>query len=550
MNDPLTRDRRWSGLDIGHPRDVAATACVVIACVLACIAAVLATPAAYHPGTPLWREMPIAFHIAIATAVAAFALARSGDIRLICAVSGALIAVLPVVVLCPVGILHDSSRNLLIAEETLAGRPTGMYHDAYPGFWFLIGLLRHLGGGNAWDVLRWYPLWVTAIYSILLYLLGTEVFAAFGYDTEARKHGVAATILIALVIGSMIWMRNNLAPETFGFSIGIFLTFLTLRAAIRWEWLALMGVAVVSLVVSHPLSPILIFPGMLAALAIRSSTFREVAVRTLNKSIWVLLPAAVLYLGWIMFQSSWIIDHARGIVVDALESEKHVSGLNRFIPGTEQILFENLAFLLTLFIALAPLGLVALTTPLRKLVVPWGLFMAPILVGSVGGRFFSRPLLFLLVPLGLAIGASLTLRGKWISRVALTFLVLAALLGALRTGYVESIDRPTASEIDAYTYAFTSSNSVYRPALNLHYDLDGHRIPSGDPLLGGGRAYNPARASEHDLRIVSAQTLAYSAWEKGRAPSDVAQDARFEAAGLVYSNGESFVFSRSTPEHR
>lgn len=516
---------------------------------------VLLAPAAYSPGTPVYRHMPFPYPVALAVAAGATFLARRPRLRLFAASVTALVVALPLVVLLPHGHLHDSNRNLLFGLETLAGRRTGMYHDAFPGYWSLVGLLQHLTGASPWLFLRGYTVGVTLAYALLAALAARGVLRDLGLPAERREPAIGVSVLFLLALGPFVWVRNNVAPETYGFALSFVLLYLAVESAKDFVVSGLFVLVASALIVSHPLSPVLVAPGLLAASGWRAATLRS-AVRAGARAIAKPLYAAVgiLYVTWILYASPWIVPHTRGILAEAFDGEKEVTGLTRVLPGSEGIVLLNAAFLAVLALAVLLAVFGARRGPVVRFVTLWFVFMGPILAITVGGKFFSRPLLFLLVPTSLLVAHGFTrlehgdvarpgARPRLGAAATAVALVAVALVGVTRAGYVESVDRPTSDEIGAYAYAYRASPLVYRSSLGVHFDGDGTRLVAGDPLQGGGRAYDPARADCFPYRILTRHALAYGAMQ-GRNEWPLAPARAAEEEGdvsILYANADALV---------
>jgi len=513
-----------------------------IALLLTVVTAVTSSVPRYEPGVPLWFQMPPAYFAAYANALVAAFVATRPRTRVLAAMTAGFLTVIPVVLLLPYGHLHDTNRNLLIAIQTLAGTPSGMYRDAYPGFWTFVGFAHYLSGLAPWIFIRLYPLASVAAYAALGYLVLREAMRRTRSSSPVIGVATGISLIVLLAVAPLVWMRTNLAPESYGLAMGMLLVYLAMRRRDGTIFAVAFFAAAAALTVSHPLSPLLVLPALLAVLGMESGAIVG-GVKNALKAFPLQIGGTVLamWIAWITYRSDWIFNHARGIVVDALEKDKEVTGVTRLLEGTEWVLLANVTFLALLALALAPFVLRAWKSDLGRFAILWGVFMGPLLVGTAGGKFFSRPILVLFVPLAAVVGwsyAALDWRRTW--KVAAIFLlVLAGIAGSLRNGYVESYDRPTGAEVQAFEYIYAQDEVAYRSSLGIHFTAANAPLDAKGLLQGGGRALAPDQAQFYSLRLVTAQAVTYAALE-GAAPSTIT-GLVCDDASVVFDNGGAIV---------
>ncbi|MEA3202050.1 MAG: hypothetical protein QOE90_3478 [Thermoplasmata archaeon] len=505
-----------------------------------------AGPLPFSPGLPVYAAMPVAYFASLAILVTATFVARRPSLRVAGTLASIVAATLPVCLLLPYGKFHDSPNNLLASIVTIHGGTTLLYQGGFPGFWILTGYLFDASGLDPWVFSRLFPLGVMVVY------VGTfELLIAGLFREESRDAGwgraEAAGALLLLVVGQLIWMRNNLAPETIGFALSMVLVYLLVRRRDSLWFLAMFAITALALIASHPLSPLLVLPGVLVALVEYPRSQKKGIVARLFQAPFenVLLIFLILYLAWILYESGWIVGHAVGLVSEALTSEREVTGITRVIPGSEWVGIAKAVFFVGMAAWLAlPLIKLRRDRFLRTSLL-WIALMGPIFVAALGGRFFSRPLLFVLVPISLAaawlVGRTL-LRPSNLAWLSLGFALLVV-VGTVSTGYVESYDRVTTSELQAYSYAYANERSVYTPALRLPFKADGSPLPHGDETVGPARGYNTTLATLYTIHIVTPQSLAYAALEQGTPwPVNATRIAEAEPlSGVIYANHDSLV---------
>lgn len=506
-------------------------------------------PAPLEPGVPVNASLPLVHYAALALLLLAFLFPASPLERTLAACAAVLAVALPTALLLPFGKFHDSDRNLVTSLAVIDGRGTEVYGGAYPGFWTFAGLLARATDADPWAFVRLFPLLVTLLYLALAVLLARGL-ARGGDGPEGAWTG--AVVAGLLVLGPLVWIRNNLAPEALGFALGL----LVLYAAARERGTAsliVFAVAALAVVVSHPLSPLLLLPGVLVLVLFpwrRGAAAPSAPARSAwsPQGAYLLGVFAFLYVAWLSFQGAKIVGRILIVVREALAADETTAvSQGSILPGTLTPVLVGLAAMGLLGLACAWLAWRGRRDRMVILSFAWVAAMVPALIAAAGGRFLTRPLLFLLVPFAILFAWGLA-RAEGRPRAALAaVLVVALCAGTWAGGYLESYDRTSATEVAAYAFAYARADpaDVYQPKLTVHFDAEGRPF-EGLPLAPTGtRAYDPARAAAAPVRIATEQSLAYAALQKlAPWPADVralAEGAEADAS-LVYVNGDAAVF--------
>ena len=178
-----------------------------------------------------------------------------------------------------------------------------------------------------------------------------------------------------------------------------------------------MLVAMTALVLAHPVTPILVLPGVFSAIAL---------VRR-NGSTATLITAAlivVLASGWLIYQADWVLTSGLRLLEEILAQERRLpfGSLGSFNAAEDAAYLQYVAANRTLYIAVFVVLVVSMLLVWRektaRISAIWiGLLMPSIVAALGAGNFADRGLLFALVPAAVIFGQAQTVLDSWSGRL-------------------------------------------------------------------------------------------------------------------------------------
>ncbi|MEU7699508.1 glycosyltransferase [Streptomyces sp. NPDC039028] len=449
-----------------------------------------------------------------------------------------------------------------------------VYND-WPGFFQLHALfLRTTGLDSSVGYAAWTPPFANALLLAPLLLLYRSV-------TRDRRLVWGAV----WIFYSCSWVgQDYFAPQSFAFLLFmtvVALLFRQLRSSAlprpdprrREGWppglLVAVVVIVAAIVVSHPLTPLM----LISAMALLS-----LPRRSRRLALPVLIAAVVLTAVWdATVARSYISVNISSLVESLTEPDKNVSSglaaLGDAAPG--QILLSWVDRGLSAAVALLAVAGLLVRRWTRRTGLPL-LAAAPLpllAVNAYGGEMLFRAYLFAL-PAAAFLAAALLLPSgdRRVGRTLAVYPVLLAMFGALVFGYYgkEALNQYTLKEVAAARYVIEHAPpgstivtlTADVPDLDLDYEkhrrvqlayqeTDDRRLLVRDPLEGvEGFVYGATE--ERPAYVVLSRAQDMNLYVTGALPADVPE--RLEAAlsdapgfTRVYDNGDAIVYRYVTP---
>lgn len=410
---------------------------------------------------------------------------------------------------CPYTVMHDSIVNTLLFPTSSGVQQP--YSISYNGFSGLVFWVEGMGAIDPWQMARFFPVGMIVIY---LLSIGMIVVSWRGIIlSSARSSGLFAFFFF--VLSGPFYLRINASPQTIGFAAFLVaLGLLPLAARSIPMKLALL-VAFATMIISHPLTPLLAIPGI-ATVAMSSNDFSK---EQLKKAAGLISLFLISYATWTLYRANWILSNSIKVVLNATTEDKPLPIVNTtIIPQVENYILMNRVFLIALLAVLAIGYCLLWRTKTWYFVSAWGLAFAPAFVILLGYHdFFDRVMLFMLIPCAIVFaeaGERLCQSASRLKRPAAALIISLTLLSAAVSYFwLGAVDRVTQDEIDAVRYlaALGQPVKVYAGGFNLPISPNLAFIPSDRGII---RLDEVQRA---DAVVISSQ-LEHAVTLTGRSP--------------------------------
>ncbi|HEC86385.1 MAG TPA: hypothetical protein ENI49_00705 [Thermoplasmatales archaeon] len=500
--------------------------------------------------------LPFSFWIGFILATITFFEASSNKVKYLSIILLSFYTIITLTVIEPYGRMHDSIANIYDSQLVVDGNLEAGYGGDFPGFYLLIGILIKITNINPWSLSRIFPVIFLIIYISFLFVL----FQNIGKKIKnIRSYELPLFLYFMLVFSPTIWLRMNPAPQTIGYLLFILTSIILIKRRDNIYFFFLFYLTYLVMVMSHPLTPILSIPGFIAIIYLETEEkgwFHDISYTLKNFSKNIIISIIVIYLSWIVYRAEGIFRQAYGLIEEAIKYEREIPMVTQNAPGTEFYTHLNVIYLLILFSFLLFCYFQSSKSRNGKMVTIWGLAMTPLFIINFGYRFFSRPLLFLSVPMGLIFTDSdrhlSSIDKKKISTFFIIFLVLLSALGTYRSQYYDNaLDRPTLSEIRSNNFvALNVKKAVVATAFNLPYDEWGNQVEFSLPKIRLNRIdIDPKsiyrRLYHADTVIISQQLVNYAVFFEGKPYNDTALflvEQDLNQAFKIYDNGYDRVY--------
>ncbi len=480
-------------------------------------------------GLPFWAGLACAHLVLLA--------ARSDAARYVASLVIAGYFWLTIPVIFPLGYMHDSARNVVASARSLY--PGG----AFPGFTLFARGLIETSGVTPQAVDRFFPALAFLVYTSLLAGLCCRL-----RQLMRLQHDIGPLVLYAMaVLGSAFNLRLNAAPQTLGYMLFLYVIVLLLKPDDpRGSFLSVL--ALIAMVISHPISPLLAVAGLYGILYLN----RRFDWRSVVPSFVML--ALVVYTAWVMYRAGWVLTSAIRILRGAAGQTKPIpiAGFHAVPRMATYLLIDHVLLAGALAVLLAALLLVLHACPRIALAcLLWGALLTPVFALLYGSHdFLDRVLLFAILPAVIVFAVAYTpvLAGTRLlasRRLALgaVLITLGLLSAATSYFYTADVDRVTAAEIAAQHYV---ARTTVQPA-----DIGGFQLPlhflgpvlMDDRGTADGRYFRQAR-----IVVVLQQARNAALMREGGSYRQTRLghvERRLEASwNLVYDDGQDIVYAR------
>lgn len=367
-------------------------------------------------GGPFW-QLPISAWVGIAL-IAAAALALDSDRHRVIAVAAFGLTTMGALgYLEPLGIFHDSWRNvglgrLALSPEYVDAMRQVSYVESSPISFLYMGLLQS-AFPDLPSFLRVYPILCVLIYCTGIYTLAIAFADVHGdrLGIERSRFGLLS-VFAFLTMAPLFAVRINPAPQSLAFALMPFCLAAILASAsnARFRIIALVMFSV--LILTHAITAAMIVSIAAAWLLVDSRPWRSASSRPLMQSNSVVLYAC-LFLSWLIYVGLWVITPGSSFVsrlLDILNNGQHASVTAVPSAALETFIWLRRGALAgSALLILAGLVMLAKASRLAALrIVVWfgaaGMWAPFLLLGD----FSDRGPLFASLPAVLAVGYALS----------------------------------------------------------------------------------------------------------------------------------------------
>ncbi len=385
--------------------------------------------------------------------------------------------------------MHDSILNTT-ALPTAQGQYF-LYGKTYPGMRLVLEDLVFFFGPNPWFIAQIFPIIVGLSYLLILGIFCHNwrdiLFSSFTSEI--------LFIFFFIVFGESFYLRTNASPQTLGF-----LFFLLAMSFIPQARKSIYGnvvlfLALLMMIITHPISPLLSLPGFFAAVFIRDENEKKHLLRAMG-FVFLVLSGYVL---WTLYMGDWVISSALKLILSSLQAEKIQSNISSSgaLPQLAGYLLTHRVLLVSLLIVL---GLFFLVTRKRRpwrFAAMWGFGLLPAFLLLLNYQdFFDRVLLFGLVPSALLFSEGSHWLLSTVHRAKYAFapsLILLALMSAsVSYFYIGAVDRVTYDELLAnhYLEKLGRELDVYANGFNIPSETRINYLPDTRGILDIEKAFS------------------------------------------------------------
>lgn len=480
-------------------------------------------------GLPFWAGLVCAHLVLVA--------ARNNAPRYTAALVIAGYFWLTIPVMFPLGYMHDSARNVVATAGALYPGA------AFPGFTLFIRALVEVTGVTPQAINRFFPALAFLVYVSLLTGLCYRL-----RQLTRLQHDIGPLLLYSVaILGSAFNLRLNAAPQTLGYMLFLFVIVLLIKPGDpKGSFLSVL--ALIAMVISHPISPLLAVAGLYGILYLT----RRFDWRSIVPGFVVL--ALVMYTTWVLYRANWVLTAAIRILEEATGQERPmpIAGFHAVPRLAVYLLIDHVLLAGALAALLAALLLVLRSQPrIARACLLWGAILAPAFALLYGAQdFLDRVLLFAIVPAVVVFAVAYTpvlaeTRLLAPARVALTAVLMALGLLSATTSYfyTANVDRVTGREIT--TQRFVAHTTV-QPV-----DLGGFQLPLPfhGPVLTDDRGTADGRYFQQARIIVVLQQARNAAVMREGGSYRQTQLGRLEGRlraswNRIYDDGKDIVYVR------
>ncbi len=460
----------------------------------------------------------------------------------------------------PFGRMHDSAVILRDSLAAVGGNLGVAYGGDFPLAYVFLGILQTVAPLGPWAWSRLFVAVSVGIYLILAIALAKSVFVRNTGERSSRRSDYQALgfVLFFAAFSWFLQLRINPAPQTIGFLLFLVLLLAVVRTPASRRFFVFFTLLYFAVLLSHPLSAILAFPGIFAMLYLRISrthtAYRRPRVLLASLTSTEIVLAAVIFWAWIVYRAGGLITYASDLFQRILAAERVVPTITTNTPAAAVFAQLNLLFLVLLGAALLVSVYVGRKSRSVGIALIWGAFLLPVGFLLFGAPFFPRIFLFMAVPTALVFAAGfgkmagLHRKLRWIPTTLLASLLI---LGVLVSYYHDSaLDRSTLGELRAYEFAFEKGiGTIWVDGLQVPFNEQG--LPfSPHPIVGSTRGTMDMQdLGDSEIVPITQQMENYAAVIEGKVVEEtsVAQTrAQLQEWNMIYDNGFSTVFGLRT----